>query len=127
MEVMRTRSGATGEDTKICVTGAQGYIASHVVEQSLGKGWHVNGTSREPSTVHFETMPGVERLTLFKANLREPSTFEMAVSRDLFEHAVPDVCLSVSRLFVRLSPRCRDDTRRFDCRGRRGVHRGASE
>lgn len=69
----------------VCVTGASGFIASHVVEQLLAKGYTVHGTVRDPSnpdkTKHLKELPGAdERLKLFAAELTDgPEKFEEAI------------------------------------------------
>lgn len=69
----------------VCVTGASGFIASHVVQQLLGKGHRVHGTVRDPAdeakTAHLKALPGAaERLTLFQANLTVPGSFDAAIA-----------------------------------------------
>lgn len=57
----------------ICVTGATGFIASHIVEQLLEAGYKVNGTVRDlakkDSYKHLEQFPNAaENLKLFQVN-----------------------------------------------------------
>jgi hypothetical protein len=70
---------------RICVTGATGYLAGHIVQRLLAAGHVVHGTARQPnsssSTKHLLAMPGAaERLKLFKADLLQPEAFDAAVA-----------------------------------------------
>jgi nucleoside-diphosphate-sugar epimerase len=63
-----------GSGRPICVTGATGYVAGHIVKRLLAAGHTVHGTCRSPddlrSTEHLLALPGAkERLTLFRADL----------------------------------------------------------
>eukprot|EP00389_Voromonas_pontica_P013394 GDKH01020674.1.p1 GENE.GDKH01020674.1~~GDKH01020674.1.p1 ORF type:complete len:351 (+),score=69.56 GDKH01020674.1:127-1179(+) len=69
----------------ILVTGATGYIASHIVEQLLAKGFKVRGTvrslSNEESYAYLKKMPGAEKnLELVAANLNDEAGWEAAVA-----------------------------------------------
>lgn len=60
--------------TAVAVTGASGFIASHIVAQLLEKGYVVKGTVRdaadEPKTLHLRSLPGADaRLQLFSVNM----------------------------------------------------------
>jgi cinnamoyl-CoA reductase len=60
---------------KVCVTGAGGFIASHIVKQLLEKGYYVNGTVRNPQDLekngHLLKLAGAgERLKLFACGER---------------------------------------------------------
>lgn len=59
--------------SRVCVTGASGFIASHVVAQLLERGHSVHGTVRDATnpekTKHLLALPGSERLKLFSAEL----------------------------------------------------------
>jgi dihydroflavonol-4-reductase len=61
------------EDALVVVTGAAGFVASHIVEQLLGKGYRVRGTARDPassSCAHLKRLPfAAERLELVAAEL----------------------------------------------------------
>jgi len=69
----------------IVVTGATGFVASHVIQLLFQKGYVVHGTVRDPSNkkkIHFlrelEEKYGAN-LKLFKADLLEPNPFDLAV------------------------------------------------
>lgn len=67
---------------KVCVTGASGFLAAHVVQQLLEKGYAVNGTVRDASnmekTAHLRQLKG--DLTLYSADLLDATSlnFEKA-------------------------------------------------
>jgi dihydroflavonol-4-reductase len=68
----------------VCVTGASGFIASHVVAELLARGYHVRGTVRslkkESQLAHLRALPGAsERLTLVEADLLGPRAFDDVV------------------------------------------------
>ncbi len=64
----------------ICVTGASGYIGSHIVRLLLSEGQRVLGAVREPENgakmAHLRALPGAERLTLLKADVLDPSVWD---------------------------------------------------
>ncbi len=64
----------------ICVTGASGYIGSHIVSLLLSEGQRVLGAVREPKSsakmAHLRALPGAERLTLLKADVLDPSVWD---------------------------------------------------
>jgi hypothetical protein len=83
---------------KVCVTGANGFIASHIVKQLLNEGYIVNGCVRdatnEKKVNHLKEMEDggtsttTGRLTLFSTgNLGENENFE---SSSLFDDAIRD-------------------------------------
>jgi len=81
---------------KVCVTGANGFIASHIVKQLLSKGYTVHGTVRDASnptkTDHLKALPGAaERLKLFTAECRTPGSFKSALTgcEAVFHTATP--------------------------------------
>lgn len=60
----------------VCVTGASGFLGSHLVAQLLSRGYMVHGTVRDPSderqTKHLMALPRAEaKLKLFKVELQE--------------------------------------------------------
>jgi dihydroflavonol-4-reductase len=68
----------------VLVTGASGFIASHIVQQLLEGGYRVRGTVRDPEKTRREGvligMPGAnERLELAEADLLTPDAFDDAV------------------------------------------------
>ena len=71
--------------TTVCVTGASGFIASHIVQQLLSKGYSVKGTVRnagdEAKTAHLRGLAGAaERLKLYSIDLSgEPGRFDECV------------------------------------------------
>ncbi len=71
----------------VCVTGAAGYIASHLIAQLLAGGYRVRGTVRslrkekEKDIAHLRALPGAsERLELVEADLMKPGSFDTAVA-----------------------------------------------
>jgi len=71
----------------VCVTGASGFIASHLVAQLLARGYHVRGTVRRSAdaaaTAHLRALPGAaERLSLVDADLNAAvsGAFDAAVA-----------------------------------------------
>ncbi|TCD46971.1 SDR family oxidoreductase [Chlorobium sp. N1] len=70
------------EQNRICVTGASGYIASHITGQLLASGYRVRGTvRRSPGDYPWLTgLPGArERLELVTADLLREGSFGHAV------------------------------------------------
>ena len=69
----------------VLVTGAAGFVASHLVADLLAAGHVVRGTVRDPSAAesvsHLVTLPGAtERLTLVSADLGDPHAFDAHVA-----------------------------------------------
>ena len=67
----------------VFLAGANGFIASHIVEQCLAKGWKVHATVRDPSNPekieHLLKMPGAKKLLkIFKSDLIAPGSFDEA-------------------------------------------------
>ncbi|MEM7154848.1 MAG: aldehyde reductase [Myxococcota bacterium] len=80
----------------VCVTGASGFIASHIVAELLRQGYRVRGTVRNPSdeakTAHLraiETETGGQ-LELVAGDLMQPGAFDEAVA------GCPFVCHTAS-------------------------------
>ncbi len=68
--------------TPVCVTGASGFIASHIVKQLLEQGYCVRGTVRKSSQNYpfLLALPGAaERLELVEADLLAPGSYDKAV------------------------------------------------
>lgn len=68
----------------VAVTGASGFIASHVVQQLLEQGHAVHGTVRDVAddakTAHLRALAGAaERLSLFSADLTVAGSFDAAI------------------------------------------------
>jgi len=85
----------------VLVTGASGFIASHVVRQLLAAGHRVRGTVRDPgreaAVAHLRALPGAdERLALVKADLVEPGAFDAHVAGcDVVMHTASPYVLTV--------------------------------
>ena len=67
--------------TPVLVTGASGFIASHIVSQLLAAGYRVRGTVRDKSKTarhaHITGLPGAgDRLELVEADLLTPEAFD---------------------------------------------------
>lgn len=82
----------------VCVTGAAGFIAAHIVAQLLADGHHVRGTVRtltgSEDIARLRALPGAgERLELVEADLLASGSFDAAVSgcRTVFHVASPFV------------------------------------
>jgi dihydroflavonol-4-reductase len=81
---------------KVCVTGANGFIASHIVKQLLDEGYNVNGCVRdatnEKKVNHLKEMDGASsRLTLFSTgNLGEGNDEKEDSESSLFDDAIRD-------------------------------------
>ncbi|KAF7007663.1 hypothetical protein CFC21_022582 [Triticum aestivum] len=70
--------------SRVCVTGAAGYIASWLVKKLLDRGCTVHGTVRnlgdEKKTELLRGLPGAaERLVLFEADIYDAASFEPAI------------------------------------------------
>ncbi len=90
-----------GQGHKVCVTGASGYIGSHVIQLLLDRGYHVRAMVRDPGdekkTAHLAAMgEGREdRLELLAADLVEPGSYDDAVAGcDLVCHVAASVKLA---------------------------------
>ncbi|KAL9261320.1 Phenylacetaldehyde reductase-like protein [Drosera capensis] len=73
-----------GEGKVVCVTGANGYIASWIIKLLLLRGYTVNATVRDlndtKKTEHLLALEGaMEQLHLFEANLLEDGSFDPAI------------------------------------------------
>ena len=67
----------------VLVTGASGFIATHLIEQLLGKGYAVRGTVRSPEKAraqgYLTSLAGAENLELVAADLMTDGAFDAAV------------------------------------------------
>ncbi|KAK9667095.1 hypothetical protein RND81_14G232800 [Saponaria officinalis] len=88
-------------NTKVCVTGASGFLASWIVKRLLLSGYFVVGTVRDPSDdkklEHLWKLEGAkERLKLVKADLKEQGSFDDAVfgCEGVFHTASPVIGVS---------------------------------
>jgi nucleoside-diphosphate-sugar epimerase len=68
----------------VCVTGASGFIATHIVKQLLDKGYKVKGTVRSlkdrSKYSYLDNLPGAdERLELIEAELLKDGSYDEAV------------------------------------------------
>ncbi|XP_010915682.1 NADPH HC-toxin reductase 1 [Elaeis guineensis] len=73
-----------GKRSKVCVTGASGFLGSWLVQKLLKKGHVVHATLRnledKSKTQLLKSLPGADtRLQLFEAELYDPLTFEAAI------------------------------------------------
>jgi len=103
--------------TSILVTGANGYLGSHIVKQLLGKGYTVHGAVRDATSqraAHLLTLDGAkERLHLYSIGdlaTASPSTFAKAMAS----------CSAVFHVATPLNPKFGDD---FD--GERDIYNPA--
>ena len=90
-----------GHGRRVCVTGAAGYIGSHVVRQLLERGYTVRATVRDPAdakkTDHLRAMAAGrgETLELLAADLLQEGSFDQAVAGcDLVCHVAASVKLA---------------------------------
>jgi nucleoside-diphosphate-sugar epimerase len=87
----------------ICVTGANGFIAGHIVEHLLRNGHSVHATVRDPSNVKnrflleiADRVGATANLRIFKADLLAEGSFDEAVKGcDVVIHAAAVVVLRV--------------------------------
>jgi dihydroflavonol-4-reductase len=87
--------------TPVCVTGASGFIAAHVVRELLARGDQVRGTVRNPASTASDfltALPGAEqRLELVAADLLSPGSFDRAVAGcDAVVHTASPYAIDVS-------------------------------
>ena len=85
----------------VCVTGANGFIGGHIVEEFLKNGVDVHGTVRDPTASKNDFLRGIEekyaksgggKLTLFAADLEKEGSFDEAVKGcDVVVHVAASV------------------------------------
>lgn len=84
----------------VLVSGATGYIASHVIAQLLEAGHEVIGTVRNPDdagrTAHLRAMPGAGRLRLAGADLSMPDPFGALMDVDTVLHLASPYAINVA-------------------------------
>jgi dihydroflavonol-4-reductase len=91
----------TEHTSRICVTGASGFIAAHIVRELLERGYGVRGTVRKsgsPGKLAFlSALRGAtERLELVQADLLDPSSLDEAIAGcDIVIHAASPFVLDV--------------------------------
>lgn len=76
---------------RILVSGANGFIASHAIEQMLAKGYEIVGTVRNPTdsakTAHLTALPGAQtHLALVAADLNDADPFTAHADVDAILH-----------------------------------------
>lgn len=81
---MNNTTTATSNHT-VCVTGASGFIAAHMVQQLLNKGYPVHGTVRDASQpdryAFLTSLEGADsRLTLYSADLLAEGSYAEAIN-----------------------------------------------
>ena len=65
----------------VLVTGAAGFIGSHVVRELLGQGFAVRATVRNPTDAEFlKVLPGAENLEIVQMDLLERESVDAAVA-----------------------------------------------
>jgi dihydroflavonol-4-reductase len=85
---------------RVLVSGATGFIASHIVKLLLERGYEVRGTVRDPgkaAAIAFpKALPGAERLELVAADLTDMGAFDAhADDVDYIIHAASPYVLTV--------------------------------
>ncbi|TXG46751.1 hypothetical protein EZV62_026045 [Acer yangbiense] len=94
MEPVDSSNSPVSSET-VCVTGANGFIASWIVKLLLEKGYTVRGTVRnpdDPKNDHLRELEGAkDRLTLWKADLLDFEGLKVAIngSHGVFHIASP--------------------------------------
>ena len=81
-------SGAVQPGDLVCVTGANGFLASHIIDQLLAAGFVVRGTVRNPDDPakvdHLKAIAAshnaTDRLSFAHADLMQPGSFDDAMA-----------------------------------------------
>jgi dihydroflavonol-4-reductase len=90
---------STTSSPTVVVTGASGFIAGHIIEQLLAKGYKVKGSVRSladgTKVKHLhDNFPGLE---LFEADLLAPGSFDDAIAgSDYVIHTASPFIISVA-------------------------------
>jgi dihydroflavonol-4-reductase len=86
--------------SKVLVSGANGFIASHTVAQLLAGGHNVVGTVRKPDDLrnaHLRSLPGAEaQLELVSADLTSPVAFDDYTDVDAILHMASPYIINVA-------------------------------
>lgn len=88
----------TPTSRRVMVTGANGFIAAHVVERLLARGRTVVGTVRKPAdpkNAFLAALPGHERLTLVAADLMDTDPFGANLEADTVVHMASPYVMDV--------------------------------
>jgi putative NADH-flavin reductase len=94
----------------VCVTGATGYLAGHIVKQLLERQYTVHATCRDPNNMkavqHLLTLPNAAQLLkLYQADLLCPGSFGEAITGCKYViHTASPYMVDCSRVKVRGSP-----------------------
>jgi nucleoside-diphosphate-sugar epimerase len=88
-------------DQPVVVTGASGFVGSHIVKELLDHGYRVRGTVRSPDRVrsegHLTGLTGSERLELVAADLNEAGSYDQAMDGvEYLIHTASPYVVSVS-------------------------------
>ena len=88
-------------DRPVVVTGASGFIGSHIVRELLEHGYRVRAAVRSPDRVrsdgHLTALAGSARLDLVAADLNETGSYDLAMDgADYLIHTASPYAVSVS-------------------------------